>query len=159
MLFFEALGDDNGLDIELESRIDSVIQKVRVIYPFIDTRQDLMCHSSSKLMNPVNVQNLGREVVFSGTNLKKFDARIQQYVVSSAAGENSAQWPLVKVADIYVEANILKDGLVLVDIPGSMDTFEALQYPNRSNCLNDSDSFQDNFPVLLTVSVRVTSIS
>jgi hypothetical protein len=53
------------------------------------------------------------------------------------------------VAKIYVRANILKDGLVLVDISGSVDTFGLLQYPNRSNCLNDSDSFEDELPYFI----------
>ena len=34
-------GDDDGMDIEVNTRIDSVMEKIRVVYLFIDTKQDM----------------------------------------------------------------------------------------------------------------------
>jgi hypothetical protein len=118
-------GDDDGLDVELETRIDAVMEKVRAVYPFIDNKQDLKRMTAEKLMNHENVNNLGKELVFNGTDLHKFASQIREFLVSSVGGGNFAPWPLVKIAQIFVKAEILKDGLVLVDIPGNMDTNAA----------------------------------
>ena len=118
-------GDDDGLDVELETRIDAVMEKVRAVYPFIDNKQDLKRMTAEKLMNHENVNNLGKELVFNGTDLEKFASQIREFIVSSVGGGNFAPWPLVKIAQIFVKAEILRDGLVLVDIPGNMDTNAA----------------------------------
>lgn len=118
-------GEDDDPDFELDSRIASVMEKVRAVYPFIDDRQDLKRHSPVKLMNHTNVHNLGKKLHFADADLKKFSQQIRHYIVSSTAGGSSAQWPLVRVAEIYVKSEILRNGLVLVDIPGSHDTNAA----------------------------------
>ena len=144
-------GDGDGMDIELGTRIDAVMERVRAVYPFIDTKQDLKKTSIAKLMKHSNVQNLGKELDFTGTNLKDFSSQIRQYIVSSVGDKKFAPWPLVKIAQIYVKSQILKDGLVLVDIPGSMDTNAA------RNSL--AQTYQRDLSVncILTASKRATS--
>lgn len=88
-------------------------------------------------MRHKNIQDLGKELDFAGIDLKLFSKQIRQYIVSSTAGKKFSPWPLVKIARIYVKSPVLRDGLVLVDIPGSMDTNAARNalarsYPEKS---------------------------
>jgi hypothetical protein len=117
-------GHDDG-DLEIKTRVEAIMEKVRAVYPFIDNTQELKRTSVTALMSHENVKNLGKELVFIGTDLKKFALQIRQFVVSSVRGEKFAPWPLVKIAQLFVKSEILKDGLVLVDIPGNMDTNAA----------------------------------
>lgn len=58
-----------------------------------------------------------------------FAKDIKKYIESSAPKEGEdvsiSLWPLVKVVRIFVKADILKHGIILVDLPGSGDTSVA----------------------------------
>ena len=118
-------GDDDGADLELQTRIDTAMEKVRAVYPDIENEQDVNKTSVTELINHSNARNLSQELAFAGQNRKKFCSQIRPFIVSSVPGGKFAPWPLVKMAQIYIKSEILKDGLVLVHIPGSMDTNAA----------------------------------
>ena len=145
-------GQDDDWDFEIEGQVDSVMEKVRVVYPFIDNRQDLKRYSVAQLISHDNVKSLGKELTFSEADQKKFSAKIRRYIVSSTtAREKAALWPLVKVAEIYVKSQVLENGLVLVDIPGSMDTNAA------RNTLAQTYQRQLSVTCILTASKRAAS--
>jgi hypothetical protein len=97
------------------------MEKVRTVYPQIDKLSDLKETNLPKLMRHENVNNLGETLEFKDKDPKKLISKIKQYLVSSTSTRKFAPWPLVKLARIYVKSEVLKDGLVLVDNPGSMD--------------------------------------
>ena len=118
-------GEDDGIDLELKQRVDGALEKVKTVYPSIKTKRDVQEMALDILLNHENVRNLGEVLTFEASDRKKFSSMVRPFIVSSSARQGSAPWPLVKVAKLYVKAEILKDGLVLVDIPGSMDTNAA----------------------------------
>jgi hypothetical protein len=102
-----------------------MMAKVRAVYPQIESTSDLKGTTVAKLMRHDNVKILGRELDFRDKDPKRLSSKIKQFLISSTSSGKFAPWPLVRVAQIYVKSDILKHGLVLVDIPGSMDANAA----------------------------------
>ena len=123
--------EENGeADLERDMRIKAAFQKTKCVYPLIKTQKDLKTYTVQALLDHPNVKNiLGKPKSIVMDNLEGFSAAIKPYIDSSNSKEDSgksfAQWPLVKVVRLYVKSQILKDGIVLVDLPGSMDTNAA----------------------------------
>jgi hypothetical protein len=68
---------------------------------------------------------LGKRIRIFKSTAKEFSKAIKSYIDSSnkeAAGQSSAYWPLVRLVKVYIKSNILKHGLVLVDMPGTGDS-------------------------------------
>lgn len=64
---------------------------------------------------------------------KAFLQAIKPYVGSSNQKDGIA-WPLVDIVHIYIEAEILLHGVVLVDLPGEMDALETRSEVARKYC-------------------------
>jgi predicted GTPase len=112
--------EDADLDPDLARRIEEMISKIRAVYPFIKNKTDLNKTSVEKLMAHQNVQQLGKETVINGSELKKFSSQIRPFIDSKAGqGKTFALWPLVKLVRVYTKSELLKNGIVLVDIPGN----------------------------------------
>ena len=57
---------------------------------------------------------------------RSFSDTIKRYVASnSRQKQGAAVWPIVEMVDIFLPADILKNGVVLVDLPGEMDAVES----------------------------------
>ena len=57
---------------------------------------------------------------------RSFSDTIKSYVASnSRQKQGTAVWPIVEMVDIFLPADILKNGVVLVDLPGEMDAVES----------------------------------
>lgn len=98
--------------------------KVRAVYPQIDSARDVMETTVAKLMRSQYVKHLGNPIVFKDNTPEELFANIKPYVTPTF-GTKSQLWPLVKVCRLYLKAEILRHGLVMVDIPGSMDSNAA----------------------------------
>ncbi len=123
-------GEDGEPDLERDMRIRTAFQKLRCVYPHVKVLQDLKKNTVSVLMNHPNVRNiLGKAVDITCKDRKDFAFKIKPYIDSSKSKEGGgtlfAQWPLVKLVRLYIKAPILKNGIVLVDLPGCMDTNAA----------------------------------
>ncbi|PQE05083.1 tat pathway signal sequence protein [Rutstroemia sp. NJR-2017a BVV2] len=120
--------DADDEDLERHQRIESTFGKVKCVYPFIRSLEAMKGHSVASLLNHRNVKDiLGQSKTIRSGSLRKFSDSVSRYLDSNNFKEdvdsNSfAQWPLVKVVRIEVKADILKGGIVLVDLPGTMDT-------------------------------------
>jgi hypothetical protein len=120
--------DDDGEDLERNERIQSAFSKVKCVYPFIRSLENTKGQSVASLLNHRNVRDiLGQSKTIKSSSLRKFSESISHYLDSSDSKENNdsnsfAQWPLVKVVRIEVKANVLRGGIILVDLPGTMDT-------------------------------------
>ncbi|QSZ37378.1 hypothetical protein DSL72_009476 [Monilinia vaccinii-corymbosi] len=100
-------GDGEELDLERDERIRSAFGKVN------------------------NVQNiLDQSKTIKADNILGFADAIKPYIDSNNSKEEGstsafAQWPLVKLVRLQIKAEVLQTGIVLVDLPGSMDTNAA----------------------------------
>jgi Dynamin family len=103
--------------------------KVKVVYPDVD----IETANLETLRNEPRVfARLGtKERIFSN-NLDEFSKLIRPYVEGTHDDVGSSQqgslgtspqfWPLIKLVKIFVRSDALQGGLVLVDLPGSMDS-------------------------------------
>jgi GTPase Era involved in 16S rRNA processing len=123
-------GEDDEIDIEAYQQMLTTIEKIKWVYPYLQNIDDIDDTSAEKLLNEEYVQKMldSKEEVQASSELQ-FAQDIKKYIESSKPkdGENDAisLWPLVKVVRIYVKADILKCGIILVDLPGSHDTSAA----------------------------------
>jgi len=120
-------GENGEPDLERDMRIKAAFQKMKCVYPHIKTVKDLQTYNVSNLLIHPNVKGiLGKNKVISDTSLEGFALKIKPFIDSSNSkeegGKSFAQWPLVKLVLIKVKSPVLMNGIVLVDLPGSMDT-------------------------------------
>lgn len=68
---------------------------------------------------------LGQTITIEESTAAKFSKAVHAYIDSSnkgTGGDEFAYWPLVRLVKVYIKSDILKDGLVLVDLPGLGDS-------------------------------------
>lgn len=124
-------GDTDEPDLERDQRMKTAYQKIRCVYPHITSQKNLHATDAPSLLAHPNVKNiLGKRKTIMSDNLDSFAEQIRPYIDSTASKENDSskafvQWPLVKLVQLYIKSDILKNGLVLVDLPGNMDTNAA----------------------------------
>jgi hypothetical protein len=130
-LYNEGLeGEDDEIDVEGYQQMLTTIEKIKWVYPYLQNIDDIDDTSAEELLNEEYVQKMldSMEEVQASSELQ-FSHNIKKYIESSKPkeGEDSAisLWPLVKVVRIYVKADILRSGIILVDLPGSHDTSAA----------------------------------
>ena len=149
-------GEDGEPDLERDMRIKTAFQKLKCVYPHIRNVQDLKSLTVNDLLQHPNVKNvLGQPKRFSKQYLEEFSSAIKPYIDSTSSkeggGKSFAQWPLVKVVRLIVKSRILKDGIILVDLPGSMDT-------NYSRSAV-ADNYQKNLTVTCVVAPTARAAS
>lgn len=87
--------------------------------------------TDSLLEKRPDVRNLlGRTLSIAGSNLEEFSESIKPYMDSVPAahgtsGVEFAAWPLINEVKVFVCSNVLKNGVVLVDLPGLADNVES----------------------------------
>lgn len=83
------------------------------------------------LANHPDVRNLlGRTLHIVGSNEEEFSEKIRPYMdsvpaVHGTSGVEFAAWPLINEVKVFVRSNVLKNGVVLVDLPGLADNVES----------------------------------
>lgn len=68
---------------------------------------------------------LGKSITVQGSTAPEFSEAVNVYIDSSNKGTGAdefAYWPLVRMVRVFVTLDILKSGLVLVDLPGLGDS-------------------------------------
>ncbi|RFU34362.1 hypothetical protein B7463_g1957, partial [Scytalidium lignicola] len=114
-------------DLEREIRIAESVDKLKHIYPQINTMEKLKNSSVEELLQDAVVRDIiGTTKEIHGRDKEAFAEILSQYTESNEYyKKTSALWPLVKIVRVFVKSDILKDGIVLVDLPGSMDNNAA----------------------------------
>ncbi|KAH8820314.1 hypothetical protein F5884DRAFT_866052 [Xylogone sp. PMI_703] len=145
--------DDIEEDLDREGRIAESVDKLKYVYPQINTTEKLKEHSAEELLEHPAVRDvIGTTREIYGGDKESFADILRQYTESDEYGKKtSALWPLVKVVKIFVKSEILKDGIVLVDLPGSMDSNTA-----RSIA---AENYQQELAVTCIVSPATRAIS
>ncbi len=116
-----------GEKLAADSKSDAGVgfAKLKAVYPGIDITT-LSSMTRSQIVNDPNLVGvLGSSIKVYSASAKEFHKSINQYVDSSNKISRSGQlefWPLVRLVKVFVKANILKQGLVLVDLPGVCDS-------------------------------------
>lgn len=128
----EETGDDDENDSERAERINQAMDKIKYVYPHIDTRQKLASASLEGLMRHPDVRGvLNSTIPIAHSSKKSFAAAIKGYIDSGDSdGKTSAHWPLVKLVKVYVKAPILESGIVLVVSPNLSLLVRHLQLRN-----------------------------
>ena len=131
---FEDLFDGSG-QISKESTNENTdagiaYAKIRAVYPR-KTREDIANSSIQKMLEEVS-HILGSNKKIEENNSLVFYMKLQQLVDSKEKDQQKKKepksmefWPLIRVVRIYVKAEALKTGAVIVDLPGVHDSNAA----------------------------------
>ena len=141
-VLFQDLLDGNG-SVSRESANEDTeagvaYAKIKAVYPKL-TKEDIAHSSVEKLMKNESVSRLlGSCKSFSSSDGLKFYKDLQYYVdskeKSTGRGKDKEKdkkpremefWPLIKVVRLYVKADALSTGAVIVDLPGVHDSNQA----------------------------------
>lgn len=100
------------------------MSKVKCVYPYIKSKEDFTKCGVADLMEDTNVRELlGKNNAFFCEHREDFANKIKPFIDSNNfAGRNFALWPLVKMVRLDVKSSVLKEGICLVDLPGSHDS-------------------------------------
>lgn len=134
-------------DSTLRADRDRLIEKIRAVetwsgipmteleaYGIEDNTSEItiQCKNGNTLFNYQNPQKQHTKHI-SASNERAFGQLIRPYVGNVKNKKKIALWPLVQVVDIFVDAEILRHGVVLVDLPGEMDANDGRAQVARDN--------------------------
>jgi len=106
------------------------IDKVKAVYPQL-TEGDLIRMTTDDILALNHSRDLlGRHELIDRNDRRAFEKELRSKLVARSSNtvsekQQSASWPLVSVVRLYVASEILRDGLVLVDVPGVLDSNTA----------------------------------
>lgn len=103
-----ATDEDNEIDEERNERINQGLDKIKYVYPHINTRQKLESASVEDLLTEVR-DVLGSTKLIEKHTRSAFSDEIRQYIDS---GEQSSKktphwWPLIKLCRVFVKSSVL----------------------------------------------------
>lgn len=152
----DSAGEDDDIEdehIEREKRIAESLDKLKCIYPGMNTVAKLKKSTMTELLNHPSIQNIvGTTREIFKDDKDSFARILQEYTESSEyKGKTGALWPLVKTVKVFVKAEILKEGIIFVDLPGSMDTNVARAVA--------AEKYQQELSVTCVVSPAIRAIS
>lgn len=101
------------------------VAKLKAVYPGTQITELLEMTKEDTLVDEHLSNILGKTKSISNASSKEFHKNINKFIDSSNKSAKAAKieyWPLVKLVRIYVKAEILRHGLVLVDLPGLGDS-------------------------------------
>lgn len=137
--------DDAPNAFPKDSEAAVAFEKIMAVYPSFE-QEDVMNSSVQQLMNYQSVADvLGSTVIVEEDNPKSFSDKIASYLDctgtkakkccnrkdqlpsprSDTFGNLMQLWPLIRVVRIYVKADALSTGAILVDLPGMHDSNAA----------------------------------
>lgn len=133
---FDGSGNVSHKATNEESKAGVAYAKIKAVYPKF-TREMLQNSSVEQLMRHPNVKNvLGSKREIAELDSLRFYKKLQFFVDSKekTTGEKDKDkkpardlefWPLIKVIHLYVKAEALSTGAVIVDLPGVHDSNAA----------------------------------
>lgn len=110
------LDEDNEDDEERDNRVSDTFDKIRCVYPHIQSREKLDTMSVEELIEHPCVRDaLGKTRRISHKDQSVFSSKIREFADSGDSdGGVSALWPLVKLVELYCKSTILENRIVLV---------------------------------------------
>uniref|UniRef100_V9KAL3 GTPase SLIP-GC n=1 Tax=Callorhinchus milii TaxID=7868 RepID=V9KAL3_CALMI len=111
-------------DSESNEIVENAEAKVKAVYGERgpeQSYQELLKYNIYKTIVPKN-----NKYSFSEDNAQNLSCKLKRYVCSKKSGEENHLWPLVKSVTIFIpKSNVLPEGLVLTDFPGTGDSNKA----------------------------------
>ncbi|KAF4235107.1 hypothetical protein CNMCM6457_003404 [Aspergillus fumigatiaffinis] len=107
--------------------IKTTREKIKAVYPELDNR-NLADTTMERLLGHPRIANLlGSSLLIEEDDPRIFADKLKPYIDSKCgtAREDGGLWPLIKTVRLYVKAQALATGAVLVDLPGLYDSNAA----------------------------------
>ncbi|PBP19073.1 hypothetical protein BUE80_DR010181 [Diplocarpon rosae] len=119
-------GRPEGEKLSTSSTSDAGVAfaKLKAVYPGKDVSDFLNMTKKDIVGDPDLSKILGHSKTIHCENARKFGKQINQYIDSANQSSESTPlelWPLVRLVKVLIRADILRQGLVLVDLPGLGD--------------------------------------
>jgi hypothetical protein len=108
---------------EVTDIISRGISKICAVWGLDEGEIEDMEHTVESVLadNDHIVNLLGKEMTMYSSDSDSFAAEVKPYLDSTPTPEGITAWPLIEEVRIYVKAEILRHGIVLVDLPGLSD--------------------------------------
>ncbi|CZR53080.1 uncharacterized protein PAC_02958 [Phialocephala subalpina] len=124
---FEILANDikNSPTAELGTEASLGLAKLSAVYPGIPINRIVESTPTGLELERDLSHVLGQSITIKESTASKFSEAINAYIDSSNKGTGAdefAYWPLVRLVKVYIKSDLLKNGLVLVDLPGLGDS-------------------------------------
>lgn len=111
----------NDADDDAEEN-EKLLEKIKLVYPHL-TLKDLKEMTIDTILaqnEAAQVLEANRTEQLPNSHWDEFTSALYEHVVPSR--KRSQIWPLVEMVELYVDSPILRNGLVLVDVPGVLDS-------------------------------------
>ncbi|KAI0007551.1 hypothetical protein F4779DRAFT_642877 [Xylariaceae sp. FL0662B] len=120
---FEALRTANGA-------LKPTLEMIKIVFGFEEREVETMTTQSLLASKQDIGKLLGTTKKLNHSKADEFSERIKPYMDSTTAqhtksGMKFAAWPLIDQVQVFVRADILRNGVVLVDLPGLADSVES----------------------------------
>jgi hypothetical protein len=118
---------DNAVDEEQKERIKQSLDKIKCVYPHINTRSKLESTSIDSLLESPEVE-VCNVLGSTRTIEKRTRAQLSDAIrpcIDSGDNSGSSHWPIVKLVRLFIKSSILEPGIILVDLPGNSDSNSA----------------------------------
>lgn len=114
---------------EVTDIISRGISKVCAVWGLEEGELEDMEHTVESVMedNDEIVDLLGKQWTTFSSDADKFATEVKPYLDSTPTPEGIIAWPLIEEVRLYVKSEILKHGIILVDLPGLSDMVCTLQ--------------------------------
>lgn len=122
--------DDEEAFCNYNSQLKPAFEMIETVFGIEKKQAERM--NAPRIMNsrPEVLALLGNKKIFHDDTLQGISEKIKPFIDSTEAdhgktGLDFAAWPLIDQVELFVKSDILKDGVVLVDLPGAADTVES----------------------------------
>ncbi|GFF30677.1 hypothetical protein IFM58399_02648 [Aspergillus lentulus] len=107
--------------------IKTTREKIKAVYPELDNGNPADTTMERLLGHPRIANLLGSSLLIEEDDTRIFADKLKPYIDSKSgtAREDAGLWPLTKTVRLYVKAQTLATGAVLVDLPGLYDSNAA----------------------------------
>jgi GTP-binding protein EngB required for normal cell division len=135
---------------ELTGIISRGVTKMCAVWGLDESELEDMEHTVESVMANKEhiVELLGSTIKIDSDDTDNFATEVKPYLDSTSTTDGIIAWPLIEEVHIYVKSEILKHGIILVDLPGLSDTvcilFSALSF---SSLLTDNAQVEDRSAV------------
>ncbi|KAK4105258.1 hypothetical protein N658DRAFT_520498 [Parathielavia hyrcaniae] len=119
-------------EAEMQSAIAEGFNKVKAIWGYDEEAAGAMSPEELLSSKPEVLQLLGTTKTIHSQDAEQFAEHVKPYLDSSENVQGFRAWPLITEVRLFVKAPFLKNGIVLVDLPGLSDAVESRdQVANR----------------------------